>query len=207
MAAWRLDGYTTSRPDRSCSQVPSKDETNETSEGSRYSLAPAESPMTATLTTNVLVRGHSSRWKYGDYGKKEQKVATMQHAGRDVVIIDQAGLEGLAEGIPAPTLRPHVPDAPAREPVGNGGSVGAPYRGPLEDVRFSGGGDMFRYPRATEQALNAHAGTVEALAKTVLARGYQPLIPPGQGMQLRPGVAHIGWTRVCRRNQEQHTRE
>jgi hypothetical protein len=129
------------------------------------------------LTTNVLVRGFSPRWKFGDFGTKERKVADMQVAGRDVVIIDEAGLLGLVDDIPAPVLPPHSPSAPARAPADQGGSVGAPYRRPDHDPSVAGDGEVFRDPKQLERAFRAHASTLDALANLIRSKGYEPLVP------------------------------
>ncbi|MET3206241.1 UNVERIFIED_ORG: hypothetical protein ABIB21_003060 [Arthrobacter sp. UYEF13] len=82
----------------------------------------------ANYSTDVLVRGFSARWKYGSYGKKEKQVAGMQRAGHHIQIIDAEGFFGLRSSLPAPALKPNVPDAPARAKASEGGAVGAPYR-------------------------------------------------------------------------------
>ncbi len=130
------------------------------------------------LTTNVLVRGHSARWKFGNYGKKEAKVAAMQQAGRDVVIIDLAGLLGLASGTPAPTLPPNVPDSPARQAASAGGDFGAPYRpvGQLEGVQ--GGDVVLRDLDEVDRGRREHFATQDALAALVTAAGLQPRMRP-----------------------------
>lgn len=89
-------------------------------------------------STDVLVRGWSPHWKYGNYGTKEKQVADMQRAGHHIQIIDTAGFFGLRSHYPAPALEPHVPKAPARANASEGGVAGAPYRsgsfaGPLSD--------------------------------------------------------------------------
>lgn len=130
------------------------------------------------LTTNVLVRGHSTRWKYGDYGKKEKKVAAMQQEARDVVIIDLAGLLALRRGAPAPTLAPNVPDAPARQSAGAGGDFGAPYQvvGSLDDIQ--GSPVVLRDLEEVDRGRREHFATQDALADVVAAAGLQPRMRP-----------------------------
>lgn len=131
------------------------------------------------LTTNVLVRGHSARrWKLGDYGKKEKKVAFMQEQGRDVVIIDLAGLLGVASGTPAPTLTPNGPYSPARQEAAEGGDFGAPYRevGPVEPVQ--GGEVVLRDLDGVDRGRREHFATQDALASLVAAAGLQPKMRP-----------------------------
>lgn len=130
------------------------------------------------LTTNVLVRGHSARWKYGDYGKKEKKVAAMQQVGRDVVIIDLAGLLGLASGTPAPTLTPNVPESPARQGAAAGGDFGAPYRevGPVAPVQ--GSEVVLRDLDEVDRGRREHFATQDALAAMIRNAGLQPKMRP-----------------------------
>jgi len=130
------------------------------------------------LTTNVLVRGWSARWKFGNYGKKEAKVADMQQAGRDVVIIDLAGLLGLQNGTPAPTLTPNVPDAPARHSADSGGDFGAPYRPAGDQQEVRGDGHVFRDPSEVDRGRRGHFGTQDALAALVSAAGFDPRMRP-----------------------------
>ncbi|MHA7297710.1 BRCT domain-containing protein [Pseudarthrobacter sp. MDT3-1] len=79
-------------------------------------------------STDLLVRGWSPHWKYGRYGSKEKPVAEMQRAGHHIQIIDTEGFFDLRSHYPAPTLKPNVPDAPARANATEGGLAGAPYR-------------------------------------------------------------------------------
>lgn len=62
----------------------------------------------AKYSTDVLVRGSSSRWKYGSYGTKEKQVAEMQQAGHHIQIIDAEGIFGLRSSLAAPALKPNV---------------------------------------------------------------------------------------------------
>jgi hypothetical protein len=126
------------------------------------------------LTTNVLVRGHSDRWKFGTYGKKEAKAAQMQAAGRDIVIIDLAGLLSLAAGLAAPVLPPNAPVAPAREPATAGGAFGAPYRAGRHQQPVEGDGAVFRDPDNVERGLRAHSTTQDQLAALIEEAGYEP---------------------------------
>jgi hypothetical protein len=132
------------------------------------------------LTTNVLVRGQSGHWKHGAYGRKEEKVAAMQSSGKDVVIIDLGGLLALRDGLPAPVLQPHVPEAAARLSAAEGGLAGAPYRRRLSPEPVDGSGDYFRDPDRMDRALAAHSKTQEALAQAVRAAALEPLSPMEQ---------------------------
>ncbi|MPY12099.1 BRCT domain-containing protein [Arthrobacter bussei] len=128
-------------------------------------------------STDVLVRGWSPRWMYGNYGKKEKQAADMQHAGHHIQIIDAEGFLGLRSHFPAPAVKPNVPGAPARAQAASGGVAGAPYRAgsfadPLEDD-----GDHYRDPDNMERALKAHAATQDALADLLILRGLTPLSP------------------------------
>jgi hypothetical protein len=128
-------------------------------------------------TTDVLVRGRSPRWKYGDYGEREKQVADMQTAGHHIQLIDEAGFLGLRSHYPAPTLQPHVPDAPARANAMEGGLAGAPYRpaglaGPLQ-----GDGEHYRDPDIMERGLQAHSRTQNKLAELLGLHGLTPLSP------------------------------
>jgi hypothetical protein len=127
------------------------------------------------LTTNLLVRGRSGRWKYGQYGKKEAKAARMQADGRDIAIIDLAGLLGLVEGVPAPALPPNVPEAPARAHAAVGGVAGAPYRGGQYAAPVQGTGVSFRDPDRVERGLRAHTSTQDGLRELLDLVGYEPL--------------------------------
>lgn len=126
-------------------------------------------------TTDVLVRGFSSQWKYGDYGNREKQVAAMQRAGHRIVIIDGGGFHGLRSRLPAPTIKPNVPDIVARRSASKGGALGAPYRlGQFaEPVQLSG--DYFKDPDAVERGLRAHSATQDALARHIEALGFTPL--------------------------------
>lgn len=130
------------------------------------------------LTTNVLVRGYSPHWKYGNYGKKEKKVFDMQAAGRDVVIIDLQGLLGLVNGTPAPTLAPNVATSPARMNASEGGDFGAPYVeiGPIAPV--TGGEIVLRDLEEVDRGRREHFGTQDALAQRVREAGLFPMMRP-----------------------------
>ncbi|MEQ7739428.1 hypothetical protein, partial [Escherichia coli] len=58
------------------------------------------------LSTDVLVRGWSPQWKYGDYGDRERQVADMQSYGHRIQLINEKGFHGLRSGFPAPALQP-----------------------------------------------------------------------------------------------------
>jgi hypothetical protein len=129
-------------------------------------------------TTDVLVRcGHSDRWKYGDYGRKEVRAAEMQAEGRAIVVIDVPGLLGLREEIPAPTLVPNTPTAPARAAATAGGALGAPYRAGRHLQPVQGDGEVYRDPDRVERGLRGHSATQDALATLVASRGCVPLSP------------------------------
>jgi hypothetical protein len=128
-------------------------------------------------TTQVLVRCTTSdRWKYGEYGEKEVRAAEMQAEGRDIVVIDVPGLLGLLEGVPAPTIVPNSPLAPARESASRGGLAGSPYRA-SRPVTVTGDGAVFRDPENVERGLRGHAATQDALADLVELVGLEPLRP------------------------------
>jgi hypothetical protein len=126
-------------------------------------------------TTDVLVRGWSSRWKYGNFGMKEKQAAEMQAAGHRIRIIDETGFFGLRSGIPAPVMTPNVPESSAREVAAKGGAVGAPYRPGQFSAQLQGDGEYFRDPDVMERGLQAHSTTQDALAKLLVLRGLVPL--------------------------------
>lgn len=128
-------------------------------------------------TTDLLVRGWSPAWKYGDFGEKEQQVADLQAAGHHIQLIDAAGFQSLRSYYPAPALEPHVPGVPASAKATEGGVVGAPYRpgcfaGPLQ-----GDGEHYRDPDIMERGLKAHSATQDKLADLLSLHGLTPLSP------------------------------
>lgn len=128
-------------------------------------------------STDVLVRGWSPHWKYGRYGSKEKQAAGLQKAGHHIQIIDTEGFFGLRSSLPAPALKPNVPDAPARANAAEGGLAGAPYRegtfaGPLQ-----GDGEHYRDPDIMERGLKAHSATQDKLADLLGMHGLIPLSP------------------------------
>lgn len=126
-------------------------------------------------TTDVLVRGHSDRWKYGDFGKKEKQTAAMQSTGHHIQIIDAEGFFGLRSSIPAPALTPNVPGAFARADAKYGGLVGAPYRSASVTAPLQGDGEYYRDPDVMGRGLRAHAATQDALAELIDLQGLTPL--------------------------------
>lgn len=126
-------------------------------------------------TTDVLVRGWSDRWKYGDFGKKEKQTAEMQSAGHSIRIIDAEGFFGLRSRIPAPALSPNVPDAVARADATDGGLVGAPYRAGSFAAPLQGDGEHYRDPDIMDRGLKAHSATQDALADLLNSVGITPL--------------------------------
>lgn len=131
----------------------------------------------AKYSTDVLVRGSSGRWKYGSYGKKEKQVAEMQRAGHRIQIIDAEGFFGLRSSLPAPALKPNVPDASARANASEGGVVGAPYRvGSFADP-LQGNGEHYRDPDVMERGLKAHSATQDQLGDLIGKHGLKPLSP------------------------------
>lgn len=128
-------------------------------------------------TTDVLIRGWSDRWKYGDYGNKEKHVAQLQDRGRHIQIIDEGGFISLCNGLPAPAMRPNVPDSPARQSAAAGGALGAPYRIGREITPISGEGNYFRDPEEMDRSLRGHHDTQDELAKHIEQNGLVPLQP------------------------------
>lgn len=134
-------------------------------------------------TTNVLVRGFSSRWKHGTYGNKEVKAARHQAAGLDVVIIDLQGLLALSEGRPARVLEPNVPAEPlqaeAPPDVRAAAAAAAPlttrYRSGQYEGALRSTGEVFRDPENVERGLHAHTRTASAFADFLELIGYEPL--------------------------------
>jgi hypothetical protein len=126
-------------------------------------------------TTDVLVRGWSNRWKYGDFGKKEKQVAELQATGHRIRIIDEAGFFGLRSGLPAPAMTPNVPGALARDVAARGGVLGAPYRSGQFSDPIKGDGGYHRDPDVMERGLKAHSTTQDSLAKLLVTRGLIPL--------------------------------
>lgn len=129
----------------------------------------------AKYSTDILVRGSSARWKYGGYGNKEKQVAEMQRAGHHIQIIDAEGFFGLRSSLPAPALKPNVPEAPARANASEGGAVGAPYRLSSFTGPFLGDGAHYRDPDAMERGLRAHSATQDTLAVLLSNVGLTPL--------------------------------
>ena len=128
-------------------------------------------------TTDILVRGWSDRWKYGNFGKKEKKVAEMQSAGHRIRVIDEEGFFGLRSGLPAPSLTPNVPDSPVRANAAEGGLIGAPYRAGTFADSLQGDGEYYRDPDVMDRGLKAHSSTQDALAEKLRKWGYTPLSP------------------------------
>jgi hypothetical protein len=128
-------------------------------------------------TTDVLVRGWSPQWKYGDFGEKEKQAADMQAAGHHIQLIDAEGFFGLRSSFPAPALQPHVPNAPARRTAAEGGVVGAPYRRGTFADPIQGDGEHYRDPDVMERGLKAHSATQDALADVLVMHGLTPLSP------------------------------
>jgi hypothetical protein len=128
-------------------------------------------------STDVLVRGWSTHWKYGNFGKKEKQVAEMQRAGHHIQIIDTEGFFGLRSSFPAPALEPNVPDAPARLDASEGGLAGAPYRPGSFASPLQGDGEHYRDPDIMERGLKAHAHTQDALANALSLHELTPLSP------------------------------
>lgn len=136
------------------------------------------------LTTNVLVRGFSSRWKHGSYGVKEEKVAQHQAKGIDVVIIDVQGLWELRAGRPAKALQPHHDADPSAEPppamvaeAMAAAPLMAAYRSGQFDGPVDGGDFVFRDPEHVARGLQGHGRTADAFAELLELLGYKPLHP------------------------------
>lgn len=128
-------------------------------------------------TTDVLVRGWSPQWKYGDFGEREKQVSDMQAAGHHIQLIDQEGFFGLRSGFPAPALTPHTLAVPAREDAAEGGVLGAPYRAGSFAAPVQGDGEYYRDPDSMERGLKAHARTQDKLADLLGMHGLTPLSP------------------------------
>ncbi|MDQ1058058.1 hypothetical protein QFZ23_001959 [Arthrobacter globiformis] len=128
-------------------------------------------------STDVLVRGWSSHWKYGNFGKKEKQTAELQKAGHHIQIIDTDGFFGLRSSLPAPALKPNVPDAPARAHAAAGGLAGAPYRAGTFAGPLQGDGEHYRDPDIMERGLKAHSATQDKLADLLGRHGLTPLSP------------------------------
>lgn len=126
-------------------------------------------------TTDVLVRGWSPRWKYGNFGTKEKQVAEMQSAGHSIQIIDVEGFFGLRSCVPAPALSPNVPHALARSDASDGGLIGAPYRAGSFAAPIQGDGEYYRDPDIMERGMKAHSATQDALADLITEFGLTPL--------------------------------
>lgn len=126
-------------------------------------------------TTDVLVRGHSSRWKYGDFGKKENQAARMQASGHHIKIIDEEGFFGLRSSVPAPALMPNVYGAFARADAKHGGLVGAPYRAGSFSAPRQGDGEHYRDPDVMDRGVKAHSATQDALADLISKQGLIPM--------------------------------
>lgn len=128
-------------------------------------------------STDVLIRGWSPRWKYGNFGKKEKQTADLQRAGHHIQIIDSEGFFGLRSRYPAPALDPNVLGVPARANASDGGAVGAPYRAGSFAGTLRGGGEHYRDPDIVERGLHAHSATQDALADLLRLQGLTPLSP------------------------------
>lgn len=128
-------------------------------------------------STDVLVRGWSTHWKYGNYGTKEKQVAELQRSGHNIQIIDSDGFFGLRSHYPAPALKPNVPGAPARGTAAEGGAVGAPYRAGGFANPLKGDGEHYRDPDIMERGLKAHSATQDALADLLELQDLRPLSP------------------------------
>lgn len=131
--------------------------------------------------TDILVRGWSPHWKYGNFGTKEKQTAEMQGAGHHVQIIDTEGFFGLRSSLAAPALKPNVPKAPARANAAEGGLVGAPYRAGTFAGPLQGDGEHYRDPAMMDRGLKAHSGTQDALAALLGTHGLTPLSPFDKG--------------------------
>jgi hypothetical protein len=128
-------------------------------------------------STDVLVRGWSPQWKYGNFGTKEKQTAELQRVGHHIQIIDTEGFFGLRSHYPAPALKPNVPGAPARGTAAEGGVVGAPYRAGSFAAPLQGDGEHYRDPDIMERGLKAHSATQDRLADLLGAHGFTPLSP------------------------------
>lgn len=128
-------------------------------------------------STDILVRGWSPQWKYGDYGDREKQVADMQAYGHRIQLIDGVGFQGLRSGLPAPALKPHAPVALVRGDAEKGGAVGAPYRAGAYAGLLQGDGEHYRDPDIMDRGLKAHSRTQDKLAEHLDRHGFTPLSP------------------------------
>lgn len=126
-------------------------------------------------STDVLVRGWSPHWKYGNFGKKEKQTADLQRAGHHIQIIDTEGFFGLRSHFPAPALKPNVPGSAARANATEGGAAGAPYRADTFTSPLQGNGEYYRDPDVMERGLKAHSHTQDSLADLLRMHGLTPL--------------------------------
>lgn len=140
-------------------------------------LGASSTPSDVSYSTKLLVRGTSSRWKYGDYGEKEKYAAKLQAQGHSIRIIDAAGFFGLLLGLPAPVIEPHVPEPSAVKLATEGGALGAPYRDGQYSTPVAGDGTAFRDPDNVGRGLQAHGHTQDILAAKLRSFGVEPLAP------------------------------
>lgn len=130
-----------------------------------------------TQSTQILLRGWSPLWKYGDFGDREAELAVNQRAGRDVSVIDVEGFRQLMKRKGAWGFDPQGV-APKVWPVGRSYvEATTPKRREEEAVVFA------RDPAEFERALIGHVDTQNALARFVRQLGFEPLSPAASPAQ------------------------
>jgi len=128
-------------------------------------------------TTDLLLRSDSPNWKYGSYGKREERLADYQRPGHASGVLDVDDIVDLLGGVPVWARDPSSPPSFHR--------IWAPYRRAsateLQDDEVA----FIRDSRAVEQALAGHSSTQNALADLEVA-------PIGEALRLAGGPLLVG---------------
>jgi hypothetical protein len=119
-------------------------------------------------STDVLIRGISKVYKYGDYGVKERWLAENVPGA---VVIELDGLLDLYAGQSTPCWPPNQP-APARPRAAERSGVFIPHD---TNIKTKPAKAYERDPDEVDRSLRGHAVTLNLLAEFVRTAGFAPL--------------------------------